>query len=256
MSISNSTTNRYGSLAAEIYDLDKPPGKLRDTAFYLERLAGVAGEILEPACGSGRVLVDLLEAGHRAAGFDLSPDMLRRCCELCASRGFAPDLSLQAYETFAYARQFEAIIVPVGSFTLLADAAAALGTLRRFREHLVPGGLLLVDLMPLASLASRLDDRRKWIAENGDLLTIEGIVTKTDWSAQMLERTYRYERWRNNSLVESQIDPMAQRFWGRLEFQLALEAEGFSVDAVYADYRAGAEPGPETRWLTFEAHAV
>ncbi len=43
--------NRYGSIASEIYDLDKPFHKLPDTAFYLSRLSGVTGEILEPACG-------------------------------------------------------------------------------------------------------------------------------------------------------------------------------------------------------------
>ena len=98
--------------------------------------------------------------------------------------------------------------------------------------------------------------RRKWTAANGDLLTLEGIVTNTDWAAQTLERTYRYERWRNNSLVETQIDPMIQRFWGQLELQLALEAAGFAVEAVHADYREGAAPGAGTRKLTFEARAV
>ena len=57
--MSNQTTNLYGEIAAEIYDLDKPVGALADTAFYLDRLAGVAGPILEPACGSGRALVPL-----------------------------------------------------------------------------------------------------------------------------------------------------------------------------------------------------
>ena len=42
----NSPDNRYGSLAAEIYDIDKPFGKLPDTAFYRDALKGLDGPIL------------------------------------------------------------------------------------------------------------------------------------------------------------------------------------------------------------------
>ena len=48
--------------------LDKPPGSLPDVAFYLRRLSGLDGPILEPAVGSGRMLIPLLEAGHDAEG--------------------------------------------------------------------------------------------------------------------------------------------------------------------------------------------
>ena len=34
------TTNRYGSIAAEIYDINKPDFALSDTAFHLERFRG------------------------------------------------------------------------------------------------------------------------------------------------------------------------------------------------------------------------
>ena len=68
----NSPDNRYGSLAAEIYDIDKPFGKLPDTAFYRDALKDLDGPILEPACGSGRTLVPLAEVGHEMWGFDTS----------------------------------------------------------------------------------------------------------------------------------------------------------------------------------------
>ncbi|HVY03450.1 MAG TPA: class I SAM-dependent methyltransferase, partial [Caulobacterales bacterium] len=85
MSHANSPANRYGSIAAEIYDLDKPFGAWPDTRFYLERFAGFTGPILEPACGSGRAMIPLLEAGHDVTGFDLSEEMLARCRARCAA---------------------------------------------------------------------------------------------------------------------------------------------------------------------------
>lgn len=80
----NTATNHYGSLAAEIYDLDKPVGSMPDTVFHLQRFGGFRGSILEPACGSGRALIPLLEAGCDARGFDPSGEMLDRCRARCA----------------------------------------------------------------------------------------------------------------------------------------------------------------------------
>jgi len=56
--------NRYATLAAWVYELDKPVGRsFGDVEFYLERLQGVTGPVLEPAVGNGRLFVPLLEAG-------------------------------------------------------------------------------------------------------------------------------------------------------------------------------------------------
>jgi len=252
---SNATTatNRYGALAAEIYDIDKPLGAMPDTAFHLERFSGFGRPILEPACGTGRTLVPFLEAGHDITGFDQSPEMLERCRARCAERGFSPDLGQQRFEDFRYDRRFGAILVPVGTFTLIDDVAMAQSVLRRFRDHLEPGGIVVLDIQPLSFLAHTGDDRRRWTAENGDLLTVEGIRTATDWLTQRREAMLRYERWRDNRLVETHMEPMAQRYWGLEEFRLVLESTGFSQVSVVADYKRDRSPRATTRTLTFEA---
>jgi len=252
---SDMTTNRYGSIAAEIYDIDKPYFALPDTRFHLERFAGFGRPILEPACGSGRTLVPLLQAGLDVTGFDPSGEMLDRCRVRCAEAGFAPELSRQRYEDFAYDRRFGAILIPVGSFTLVDDFAAALAVLGRFREHLEPGGVLVIDLQGLNFLIGGQPDRRRWTAPNGDLLTCEGLRTATDLMRQRAETTYRYERWRDGTLVESQIDVMAQHYWGLDEFRLALEAAGFGGVAVTGGYDRSRGPRQADRVWTFEAAA-
>jgi phage tail protein X len=65
----------YGRLVAEVYELDKPVGSTFPALqYYTRQLAGVTGRILEPATGTGRVLVPLLEAGFAVEGPDVSPD--------------------------------------------------------------------------------------------------------------------------------------------------------------------------------------
>ena len=251
--LGNTSTNRYGSIAAEIYDIDKPVGALPDTAYYLARLADIDGPILEPACGSGRTLLPLLRAGHTVAGFDPSEEMLDRCRAGCAALGFSPNLSRQRFEDFSYDQPFAAIVLPMGSFTLIDDVARAMAVLRRFHAHLVTGGRLIVDIASIAWLAETGEDRRRWTADNGDLLTLEGKRVATDWMTQRAESLLRYERWRDNALVESQMEPMAQRYWGVEEFRLALEASGFDEVTVTGGYRPGRAPTSAARAITFEA---
>lgn len=253
---SNSTFNRYGSIAAEIYDLDKPAGDQPDTVFHLERFAGFTGPILEPACGSGRTLVPLLDAGCDVTGFDPSPEMLDRCRALCAERGYSPDLTNQRFEDFHYDRTFAAILVPAGSFTLIDSFDAAMAVLRRFHDHLEVGGVVVLDIQPLWFLGTSGEDRRQWTAANGDLLTLEGRRVKTDWLAQRTEATLRYERWRDNRLIEAQLEPMTQRFWGREEFAFALGAAGFGEISVVGGYDRGRPPRSRDRVLTFEARRL
>lgn len=252
---SDLATNRYGSIAAEIYDLDKPYFALPDTAFHLQRFAGFGRPILEPACGSGRTLVPFLQAGLDVTGFDPSQEMLDRCRARCAEAGLFPNLSRQAYEDFAYDRRFGAILIPVGSFTLIDDFAAAMHVLRRFHDHLEPGGLLLLDIQGLAFLPSTARDRRRWTSPDGDLLTLDGERTATDWLRQRSETTYRYERWRGGRLVETQIEVMAQRYWGLDEFRMALEAAGFGDVSVAGGYDRSRGPRRSDRVWTFEAQA-
>ena len=249
-------TNLYGSIAAEIYDIDKPFGALPDTAFYLDRLAGVSGPILEPACGSGRTLVPLAQAGHAVSGFDTSPDMLSRAQARCDAAGVTAHLSRQGFEDFSYDRPFAAIVLPVGSFTLIGDVAVAMGVLKRFHAALEPGGLLMIDIQPLSMLSRPIQDRRSWIAPNGDLLTCEGVGTGTDWLRQTYETRYRYERWRDHRLVETQIDPMIQRAWGKTEFELALLQSGFGEVRVTGGYDRSRGVRQSDRVLTFEATAL
>jgi len=253
----NTRVNRYGALAAEIYDIDKPYFFLPDTRFHLEWLAGVEGPILEPACGTGRTLVPLLDAGHAMTGFDASPDMLERCRAKCAAAGHNPPLSQQRFEDFRYADPFAAILVPVGTFTLIDDFAVAMSVLRRFRDHLLPGGRLVLDLQSLGFLAQSAGfDLRSWTAENGDLLTIHGQRVATDWLRQRIEGRTRYERWRDNVLVETHLEPMAQRHWGLEEMRLALGATGFGDITVIGDYDRARAPRAGDRTLTFEARRI
>ena len=140
-------SNRYGSLASQVYELDKPVGHgFGDVEFYLAALRDLSGPVLEPAVGSGRVLIPLLRAGLDVDGFDASPEMLAICRENCKAAGLTTRLSHARFEDFNCDREHAAIDVPAGSFQLITSFKAAIAVLERFHAHLTTGGRLLIDL--------------------------------------------------------------------------------------------------------------
>ena len=69
----------YGPLCQQFYDADKPRPDDAELAWYLDRLPRDAGPVLEPMCGSGRLLLPLAERGFAMHGVDTSAAMLAAC---------------------------------------------------------------------------------------------------------------------------------------------------------------------------------
>lgn len=246
------TLNRYGSLCAEIYDLDKPVGSLFDIPYYQGRLKDLDGPILEAGVGTGRLYLPLLEAGLDVTGFDHSADMLAVCRRNAEDRGLTPKLAQARFQDFAFDQAFSGLIVPTSSFMLVDDFEEAQAVLGRFGEALAPGGLLLVDLPPMSFLEAP-GGVRTWTAANGDLLRMRSERVVTDPIGQRRVNHDTYERWRDGKLIDSQLELFAYRVWGWKEFEMALAAAGFIDIEVSANYRRGRAPKPTDGILNFAA---
>jgi SAM-dependent methyltransferase len=246
--------NRYGRLGALVYDLDKPIGRsFGDIEFYKERLAGCRGPILEPAVGNGRVLIPLLENGFDVEGFDPSEEMLERCRSNCAQRHLAPQLERMRFQDFRYDRSFEAIVIPAGSFQLVDDFGEALNVLRRFQDHLKPNGRMIIDLAIFANSHVGETSVRAWTSAEGDLVTTEDRCVEIDTLGQRTIWHLRYDRWRDGSLVESEIDRLTLRWWGIHELRMALGQTGFSGITISGGHQHARAPRQGDQFITFEA---
>jgi SAM-dependent methyltransferase len=232
-----SAPNRYGRLCAEIYDLDKPVGSLRDLPFHLSRLRDVDGPVL---------------AGLEVDGFDPSPEMLERCGARCAERGLAPRLWRADFSDFGCRRPYAAVVIAVGSFLFAGEFEAGLASLRRAHVALQPGGRLLIDLPPLSFLTDSMDAVRSWTAANGDLLRLISQDVAVDWIAQTRTCHDRYERWRDGRLVETELEVMRYRAWSQAELTYALAEAGF-VDVVVRGNYQDRPPRPGDRVLSWQA---
>jgi SAM-dependent methyltransferase len=117
-----------------------------DLEFYVERARAARGPVLEAACGTGRVLIPTLEAGVDIDGFDLEPAMIERLRSKAAARGLAPRLFVGDLREFTAPRRYALITIPFRAFMHLETSDDQIAALRCLREHLAPGGALVLNL--------------------------------------------------------------------------------------------------------------
>lgn len=246
----------YSKLSSQVYDLDKPIGhSFGDVEFYRERLADCKGPILEPATGTGRLLIPLLESGLHVDGFDSSEDMLSICRANCESRGMNPMLFNGKMETFSLDKKYEAIIVPTGTFLLLHDREESIKALNNFYHHLRNGGRLILDLFLQSDISLGKISTRTWECENGEVITLESKQVEVDYIKQYLISHGRYEKWRNGTLIQTELERFPLRWYGVEEFKLILQEIGFEDIIISADYKLGQYPVNTDQLITFEAVA-
>lgn len=246
----------YSKLSTEVYGVDKPIGtSFGDVEFYLDRLAGIKGSILEPATGTGRMLVPLLENNLVVDGFDSSPEMLEMCRKNCAERGLKPNLFEADMETFSLDTEYEAIIIPAGTFLLLHKRETSLKALENFHRHLKPGGKLIVDLYLPTDNEVGNSTLRSWEIEGGEVITLETTTKEIDHINQYSVAYNRYERWKSGKLLDTELERFAMRWYGVEEFRTILENHGFCDIVISADYNYGKYPVNLQQSVTFEAIA-
>lgn len=244
----------YNKLSSEVYDLDKYVGfSFGDVEFYSERLASCKGNVLEPGVGTGRILIPLLEKGLKVDGFDISEEMLKVCRNNCENRRLHPKLFEGKMESFSLDTEYEAIIVPTGTFLLLHKREDSISALKNFYNHLSDGGKLILDVFLQTDLTVGNASTRTWESQNGETITLESKIVEVDFINQYTISHHRYEKWKNGQLIQSELERFPLRWYGVEEFKTILEQVGFDNIIISADYKHGEYPTNSTQIITFEA---
>jgi SAM-dependent methyltransferase len=212
---------------------------------------------LDAACGTGRLLVPYLKAGLDVDGSDISPDMLARVRERCEREGLQPpSLFAQAMHELELPRRYRTIVV-CGGFGIGGHRKHDIEGLRRLREHLEPGGTLVLDRVPPYADPTwrfwRKEERtglpRPWrdsgdrrALADGSELELRGRLVEVDPLEQCVTREIHALLWRDGEVVTEEEHVLKETFYFTHELVLELEAAGFSE----VDVRGGYEDRPPT----------
>ncbi len=228
----------YQGLPALYYDAFFCELDEAELLFYKQMIASVPSPGLEIACGTGRLLLSLLEAGLSVEGFDSSPEMLAQCKIKAEKASIKPILYEQAMQELSLPKRYGCIFSALGSFQQLAHFDDAYAALKHFYEHLLPGGKLAIYLyLPWynAPEFGQWHEQEPIALQDGKTLLVTEKALH-DPIEQQLFMTYRYQLKENGKIIATEEKDMVIRWYSRHEFQLMLASVGFKDIKVYNGY--------------------
>ena len=235
---------------------------------YFRRFIERFGEpALDVACGAGRLLVPYRGAGLDVDGADISPDMIRLASARLDEEGLETGLFVQPMHELDLPRRYRTILV-CGGFALGGSRVHDQEALRRFHDHLLPGGALVLDYYLPYKDADEWrywpnDERRAlpepWPAEgvrktaaNGDEIELLIRLAALDPLEQVATREIRARLWRDGRAVEEEQHVLLERLYFRNELLAMLALAGFEDVRVLGDHTEDAATA-ETGVLVFVA---
>ena len=231
----------YSGLDAEFYD-ELLEGELDDLPFWKELLKNNPGPALEVGCGTGRILLPLLKAGHTIDGIDSSKRMVALLHEKAAEAGLAVDAQVQSMEQLEMSKTYDLVFIPGFSLQMIDTPELLKRALQRFYEHLNPGGKLAVSLFfPWEELEE--DEPGDWRlrkkvkrSDGTRLLCHQSTVINYEDQSLVVEN--RYSLLDNNrNLVDEEFRDIRLLWFYPHEFHLLLEACGFELLDTYSDFQ-------------------
>lgn len=212
----------------EVYDLLSAWPLHEQTEAVSALVTGFLGRrptsLLDPSCGSGRVLEAFASRGLRTVGIDCSPAMLafatRRLQDFPKALVLPGDM-----RNFDLGESFDVAFQPVNSFRLLTSAADVASHLRSVRRH-VPKGVYVLELWVQSNRGDVPFHRQVWSARRGPMRAKVAYVIETvdDARRRSEERTTVHFTVNGQPGEVDELTPM--RLWRSDELSHFIAEEG------------------------------
>jgi len=237
----------YEQFVADLYDYIVPYRNRPDVAFFVEAAKEAGGPVLEVGCGTGRVLIPTARAGIEIVGVDLSSQMLAVCRERLEHEPERVQslvtLVRHDMRDFDLGTTFTLVTIPFRPFQHLLTVADQLACLSSIRRHLIPGGLLVLDLFnpSLEILANpRLGEEQgnepEFETPDGRRVVRRQRTTACDRSEQVNQHELIYYVTHPDGRKQRLVHEFSLRYLFKFETEHLLRRAGFEVEQIYADY--------------------
>jgi SAM-dependent methyltransferase len=245
--MTDATSDDVYQAIADLYDHVELYRDRDDVRFFVDSAREATGPVLELGCGTGRVLIPTAQAGVAIVGLDVSPGMLR-VCESKLEQA-APEVRDRVelvhgdMRDFRLDREFGLVTVPFRGFQHLTTVAEQMSSLGCIRDHLQPGGRLILDLFnPWLELLVEHEDGREF-GEEPEFLTPDGrrVVRRHRFlSSDRFHQINRVEMIHDVAHPDGTEEQFAVafdfRYLFRYEAEHLLARCGFELENVYSDY--------------------
>lgn len=236
-------------LLFESFDFDLP--------FWLKVARDADGPVLEAGCGTGRVLLRLLEARVDADGFDLSGPMIERFRAKARGRGWRKRAVVADMREFSMPRRYARVICAFNGFAHCETTEDQIRALRCFCEHLEPSGALVLHMS--------YPGPKYWIEPDGvPTLEIEARNPATGRMVQMWDTRIKdpVAQLQRSEVEIREVDEAgrtaashrsatSQRWVYRFELELLLRAAGFSRWTIWGGFEGKSLSDPQDQMIAW-----
>jgi SAM-dependent methyltransferase len=222
------------------------PGELNFYQALIAQADSKNMDVLEIACGTGRIASRLAREGVNVTGLDLSPELL--AIARAKSAGVQYIHWVQGdMRTFEIGGNFGLIIMPGHSFQFMLTPEDQVKCLENIKRHLLENGLLVIHLdhQDVRWLGDLLANKEDIVTTNRELAhpgSGQTIHRSQSWSYEPSTQTATVTlQWETlgadgNILEHWQLEPMPLHCVFRFEMEHLLKRVGFSIQAVYGDF--------------------
>ena len=216
-----------------------------DLPLYLGFARTSAGPILDAACGTGRVSLPLAEQGYAVTGVDASAEMLAIARSKIDRLKLTGKVRLVQADlrTMKLAAHHGMALVALGSFHHLETIDDQRRALHQLASHLLPSGLLLIDLV---------NPSPEWLAAGDGALVHQTtapfpgadgpgqlskfVARSSSFDTQTERLLLIYDLVDERGAVTRHSYQLSLRYLFRYEAELLLAEAGFRLRDVYGDY--------------------
>ena len=137
-------------------------------AAFKKHVDGKTKRLLEPACGTGRLLFRMAKAGYVAEGLDLNEKAIDYCNARLKKHGLKESAWVANMCDFTVKKPFDAAFNTINSFRHLNTEKAAVEHFQAMASAIRPGGIYALGFH-LTPTEGEPDDEESWCARRGHL---------------------------------------------------------------------------------------
>jgi SAM-dependent methyltransferase len=240
---------------APLYDVVYADHEFDDVEFYVDRATAADGPVLDVACGTGRVYLELLRAGVDADGVDLSRGMLDELERKAAEADLDPTVWQADMTELDPPREYALVIVPFRSFLHNCTVDDQVAALERFREALAPGGELVFNVFPPdfdricgeygepqaahVAVGDRVFHREtvtEFVDEVNQIVSYQWVVTPAGPEADVDPDAVREDVSLPAEMPGLLVDEFELCLIGKQQFELLFRVAGYEEWSVYGNF--------------------
>ena len=242
---------------ASFYDFyDGPEYREKQLRMYCELASEVGGPVLELACGTGIISIELARAGFHITGLDISPEMLQVAREKVTREDTEVQSRFRLVEgdmkDLHLDEEFSLVLIPSNCLRYLTACNDQKDCLQAVHNHLKPGGLLVIEernctpdyLMTLRQRQRAITAQMSRVnPTTGRYTTFNWVDTHVDFATQTIHGRRFIDEVQDDGTVRRYMPEKGgawqMHYFGRFELQLLIEQAGFAIRDLWGGHARG-----------------